>query len=155
MVSSRSWCRALQPGAGVRAACRARVTAAPGERHSPPSRRCQVGLGIRSPSACLGDGGTPGGSPCSRLSRLCLQSGPRGKGGSGGKGVMPRGGAGARRAGQRGCISSVPLLSSPLHFSRGWRGGNDISFLSCERVRAPVLSPLTPLKIEIMIMRVS
>lgn len=54
-----------------------------------------------------------------------------------------------------GCISSAPLLSSAARFSRGWRGGNDISFLSRERVRAPVLSPLTPLKIEIMIMRVS
>lgn len=65
------------------------------------------------------------------------------------------GGDSALHVGHQGCISSVPLLSSPLHFSRGWRGGNDISFLSCECVRAPVLSPLTPLKIEIMIMRVS
>lgn len=53
-----------------------------------------------------------------------------------GKGVMLRSGDSASSAGDTGPCFSWPPFVSPVHFSRGWRGGNAISLLSVSVCRA-------------------
>lgn len=52
-----------------------------------------------------------------------------------GKGAMLRGGDGASAGDTGPCFSWAPFVS-PVHFSRGWRGGNAISLLSVSVCRA-------------------